>query len=163
MNSPKSEPAEQPREENTVPGTKKLYRLPKQGKIAGVCAGLADFIDMDVTIMRIIFVILTIASGGFGLIVYLILAIVMPVSDKEAADLKSVDGIGENISSLATEIKEGGGVNRLRNYFGVTLVLFGAWLLLVQLFPEWIDISWELIWPTALVVIGLALVAKART
>lgn len=59
---------------------KTLYRLPKQGKIAGVCAGLADYFDMDVTLMRVLFVVAAFVTGGFGILLYIILAIILPVS-----------------------------------------------------------------------------------
>lgn len=57
---------------------KKLYRASENKKICGVCQGLAEYFDMDVTIMRIIFLILLICCGC-GLLVYLICALVMPV------------------------------------------------------------------------------------
>jgi phage shock protein PspC (stress-responsive transcriptional regulator) len=58
---------------------KTLYRIPKDGKIAGVCAGLADYFDMDVTLMRVLFVVgAFLGSAGFW--IYLILILVMPVS-----------------------------------------------------------------------------------
>lgn len=59
---------------------KTLYRLPKQGKIAGVCAGLADYFDMDVTLMRVLFVVGACISG-IGLLLYIVLAIILPVGD----------------------------------------------------------------------------------
>ncbi|MCF8257527.1 MAG: PspC domain-containing protein [Flavobacteriales bacterium] len=55
--------------------TKKLLR--KEGKILGVCAGLADYLDVDVTIIRIAFVF-GVLFAGVGLIPYLILALIMP-------------------------------------------------------------------------------------
>lgn len=55
--------------------TKKLLR--KDGKILGVCAGLADYLDVDVTIIRIAFVFGFIFFG-IGLIPYIILALIMP-------------------------------------------------------------------------------------
>jgi phage shock protein C len=54
---------------------KKLLR--KEGKILGVCAGLADYLDVDVTIIRIAFVF-SVLFAGFGIIPYLILALIMP-------------------------------------------------------------------------------------
>ncbi|MCQ2071909.1 MAG: PspC domain-containing protein [Bacteroidaceae bacterium] len=56
---------------------KKLYRSSENKKICGVCQGLADYFDMDVTIMRIIFLVLLLCCGG-GLLIYLICALVMP-------------------------------------------------------------------------------------
>jgi Putative stress-responsive transcriptional regulator len=46
-------------------------------KIFGVCGGFAEYFDVDVTIMRIIFLILLFCAGG-GLLAYLICALVMP-------------------------------------------------------------------------------------
>lgn len=58
---------------------KKLYRSSTNKKIAGVCGGLAEYFDIDATIVRIIFVILLLPGGFPGLIPYLILWAVMPL------------------------------------------------------------------------------------
>ncbi len=57
---------------------KKLVKGDK--KIFGVCSGLANYFDMDPTVMRIIFLLLFFGFGA-GLIAYILMAIVMP--DKE--------------------------------------------------------------------------------
>lgn len=57
---------------------KKLYRSSADKKICGVCGGLAEYLDMDATVMRIIFLLLLFCAGG-GLLAYLIFALVMPV------------------------------------------------------------------------------------
>lgn len=47
-------------------------------KICGVCSGLANYMDIDPTIMRIIYICLTLFSFGFlGLILYAFLAVIM--------------------------------------------------------------------------------------
>ena len=57
----------------------------KHKKIAGVCAGFARYLDADVTLVRIVFLVLAFASG-IGLIAYVVAWIVMPVDrDSEAA------------------------------------------------------------------------------
>ena len=56
---------------------KKLRRSVKDKKILGVCAGFAEYFDIDATVMRIIFVILFFA-GCIGLLAYLICALIMP-------------------------------------------------------------------------------------
>jgi|TARA_B100000508_G_C11370634_1_gene233539 phage shock protein PspC (stress-responsive transcriptional regulator) len=53
-------------------------RKSKDKMLAGVCGGLAEYLGWDPTIVRIIFVILAFSSFGFALVVYFILAIVMP-------------------------------------------------------------------------------------
>ena len=60
---------------------KKLKRSRNQ-KVAGVCAGFADYIGWDVTLVRALYALLTIFSAGFtGLLLYIILWIVMPLDD----------------------------------------------------------------------------------
>ncbi len=58
--------------------TKKLMRSSKNKMIAGVCGGLADYLNLDPTVVRLIFMLLFFL-GGHGLLVYLILWLVMPV------------------------------------------------------------------------------------
>ena len=56
---------------------KKMYRDKKNQKIAGVCAGIAKYFDMDPTVIRLLWVVLTLA-GGSGVIAYLICMFIMP-------------------------------------------------------------------------------------
>lgn len=57
----------------------RFLRRPREDrKIAGVCAGVARFIGIDVTLVRILFVVFTFWPPGVGLIVYIVCWIVMP-------------------------------------------------------------------------------------
>jgi phage shock protein PspC (stress-responsive transcriptional regulator) len=59
-----------------------LHRSRKNRVIAGVCGGLAEWLDWDPTLVRILYVLISIFSAAFpGLLVYLVLWIVMPESD----------------------------------------------------------------------------------
>lgn len=62
----------------TVKPTQFLSRPREGGKIAGVCAGLARYIGIDVTLVRIMVICLTIAPPSFGLILYIVCWILMP-------------------------------------------------------------------------------------
>ena len=57
---------------------KRLYRIKEGAVIAGVCNGLAAYFDIDVTIVRIAFVVLTIISHGAGLLAYFIMMMIIP-------------------------------------------------------------------------------------
>ncbi len=57
--------------------SKKFYRV-ANGKIAGVCGGIAKYLNIDVTVVRIIFLILLFCAGG-GFLAYLICWLVAPV------------------------------------------------------------------------------------
>ncbi|MEM6430287.1 MAG: PspC domain-containing protein [Deinococcota bacterium] len=56
---------------------KRLTLSQTDKKLAGVCGGLADYFDMDSTVVRIIFVV-SVLVFGFGLLPYLILWLVLP-------------------------------------------------------------------------------------
>lgn len=62
---------------NTSNGTKRLYRKPEGRIVAGVCTGLADYLGVDVTIIRLVFAALTV-FGGAGVLLYLIAWLVVP-------------------------------------------------------------------------------------
>jgi len=57
--------------------TKRLYRSKTDTMIGGVCAGLANYLNIDPTIVRLVFVLMLLL-GGHGLLVYLILWLVIP-------------------------------------------------------------------------------------
>lgn len=59
---------------------KKLYKSKSDKKLCGVCAGIAEYFDLDPTIIRLAWVVFTLL-GGSGIIAYIIAAIVMPSDD----------------------------------------------------------------------------------
>jgi phage shock protein C len=58
---------------------KKLYRSNTDKMLAGVCGGLAQYFGIDSTIVRLIFALLVFFGVGSGLILYIILALIMPL------------------------------------------------------------------------------------
>jgi phage shock protein C len=63
---------------------KRLMRSSRDKKLGGVCAGLADYFDLDPTIVRIVW-LLAVLFAGTGLLVYLILWLVLPLAPAGAA------------------------------------------------------------------------------
>jgi phage shock protein PspC (stress-responsive transcriptional regulator) len=57
---------------------KKLVRSKTDRKITGLCAGLANYFEVDVTLIRLSFVILAIVTGGAGVLAYLIGSVITP-------------------------------------------------------------------------------------
>ena len=66
---------------------RKLERRSATGRIAGVCSGIAEYLDTDVTLIRLACVILSIVPGSIvgGVVAYLAAWIVMPDADKLAS------------------------------------------------------------------------------
>jgi phage shock protein PspC (stress-responsive transcriptional regulator) len=62
---------------------------------AGVCGGIADYLDVDPTLVRLFFVALTLISGGQGLIIYIVLMLVVPEQPEETRKVKNEDTADE--------------------------------------------------------------------
>jgi phage shock protein PspC (stress-responsive transcriptional regulator) len=71
--------ADKPADEKGAP--KRLYQIREGAMLSGVCRGIAAFFDIDVTVVRVVFVILTFATFGAWILAYLIMAIVIPYAD----------------------------------------------------------------------------------
>ncbi len=62
---------------------KKLYRSSKQRMVAGICGGLAEYFDIDVNIMRLLFVAISLLSVLFPMVIFYIIAwIIVPEEEK---------------------------------------------------------------------------------
>ena len=133
---------------------RKLYRSRKDRMIAGVCAGLADYFAIDVTLVRIVWA-LSVFLNGIGLIAYLIAVLVIP----------------ENPAHKQLEKKQ---ISRNADWsliLGAILVVLG----LLFLMHEWFGyywrfhwhffpftfVRWDLIWPVLLILLGVWFVSKS--
>lgn len=74
---------------------KKLYRDPDDKKVAGVCSGIAAYFNVDVTLIRVIFVIALIVYGS-ALLAYIILWVAMPLAK---TTIQKMEMRGEPITS----------------------------------------------------------------
>ncbi len=61
---------------------KRLYRIPSQAMIGGVCAGLGEHLVIDPTIIRLVFVLLFF-GGSSGLWIYLIMWLIVPLKPED--------------------------------------------------------------------------------
>jgi phage shock protein C len=62
---------------------KRLYRSRKEQMLGGVCGGLGEYIDVDPTVIRLVWVVVTLLSLGIGIIVYLAAWIIIPAFPEE--------------------------------------------------------------------------------
>lgn len=59
---------------------KKLFRSTSEKMLCGVCGGLAEYFDIDPTLVRVGYVFLSLFSAGFpGLLLYIVMALIVPV------------------------------------------------------------------------------------
>jgi phage shock protein PspC (stress-responsive transcriptional regulator) len=107
---------------------KRLTRLPASGRIAGVCSGLAEYFDVDVTLVRLVWVILSIVPGGIigGVIAYAVAwAIVPPATALAPA------ATGRRLRRSATDVRVAGVCAGIAEYFDMDpTVVRVVWALL---------------------------------
>ena len=96
---------------------KRLYRNSSSGRIAGVCAGIAEYLDADVTLVRLAWVVLSIVPGGLvgGLIAYIAAWAIMPDSSIPA----SAEAGDPPPDALDHRSQDRRGVRRPRGYLSV--------------------------------------------
>jgi phage shock protein C len=59
-------------------GIRQLYRSTTNRMIAGVCAGIGDYINVDPTVVRLMAVLLFFLTGGGMIVAYLVMALIIP-------------------------------------------------------------------------------------
>ena len=68
------------------PPARRLTRSSRHRMIAGVCGGIAEYLGVDVTVIRVLYILVSIISVAFpGILAYIILMFVMPPPDQPAA------------------------------------------------------------------------------
>jgi len=94
-------------EEPKMKFDKKLYRNPDDKKIAGVCSGLGEYLNIDTALIRVIFVVLLIGFGT-ALIAYIVLWIAMPEARTVAQKLEmhGEPATAENIKNYSSNYKK---------------------------------------------------------
>ena len=143
---------------------KKIYRKTDDCIIAGVSGGLADYFEIDETLIRIIFVLLTL-GGGSGILIYLILWLVIPKEGKENNKVNWEENVKEftkdvskKAKTVAKEIKKEIKVEKINpekkqgSFLGLLLILWGVILLINKMAPMLIE--WDYVWPAMLLVLG---------
>jgi phage shock protein C len=150
---------------------KRVYRKPSEGKLTGVCAGLADYFEVDVVLVRLAFVVATLATGGIALLAYIAAAIIIPSEEvvapkakinKREADAASKNDISANLHQLSEDFKATNGEQNLRLLLGLVLIFLGLWLLGVQFVPRWIVFNWSYVWPVILVLVGVSILLNRK-
>lgn len=146
---------------------RRLYRCRHDRQLAGVAAGMAEYLDLDPTVVRILW-ILSALFGGVTIILYVILAFVMPLEPLPAAVDPSADpGITTSdtttwtapVAQSAAHEHRARGEGRIGFGLGVLLVVFGAIALVGPAFPGWV--AGMALGPAFLVALGIALVIVA--
>src|SRR3979490_263887 len=69
--------------------------------VAGVCGGIADYLQVDATLVRVFFVVGTIVTGGLGLLGYVVLVVLMPLPGQAAPFVKTSEVTTSTVEGAA--------------------------------------------------------------
>jgi phage shock protein C len=168
---------------------RKLFRSRKNRMFLGVCGGLGQYYRLDPVMVRVIAVLITVASGFFpGSVAYFILALIIPLEGSKAGTTQEV--FKENLSDLENSSKNLGktfknnqGVeippqpeatstpdpgisfpppnrsNRGIYIVAISLVSIGIFFFIVQSIPK----LWSYLWPLTLIIAGVIIIVLVFT
>lgn len=154
--------------------TKRLYRSKRERILGGVCGGMAEYFDVDPTLVRL-FWILLIFAGGVSILAYVIAWIIIPEvpvpgkgggvrtnaasSSETQTGEPSATALPETPAGMSGEGGERGGAPPARKtpddsrqkLMGVILILIGSFFFIDRLFPRWNPLHY---WPAWLILLG---------
>jgi phage shock protein C len=81
---------------NVGNGTKILVRSRKGRMVAGICAGIADYSGLDVTLVRVIVTVVSIITGGAGALAYLAAWMIIPSEGEKTSIAQDIIGKKQN-------------------------------------------------------------------
>ncbi|HHY33452.1 MAG TPA: PspC domain-containing protein [Firmicutes bacterium] len=159
---------------------RRLYRSKSECVIGGVAGGIAEYFDIDPTIVRILWVLFALADG-IGILAYIIAWIVIPANPQAEPSerFEKTEGIRQEVIDKAKEVEarlkgetpppaaapveraaaEGSRARRDMSgakVLGIALVCVGG-LLLARNFCPWFDFG--ALWPVVLIIAGAILLA----
>ncbi len=155
--------------------TARLERSTTNRVVAGVCGGIAEYLQVDPTLVRVFFVVGTIITGGLGLLGYVVLIVLMPLPGQPAPFVKTAGATTSTPESAATSDTtaeptattmpvvappaDPEAAERRRAAAGLFLIALGAIFLLSNagLFRI---VRWDLAWPLVFIAIGALLLAQ---
>lgn len=141
----------------------RLERDPATKMVSGVCAGLAQYLRLDVALVRLFFVASTLL-GGFGVLVYLVLLVIMPTPGNPgpAGDPAQIGrDLGDAATAAGVRLQEAlrpASTDQRRSTAGLVLVGLGILFLASNL--GLLRVDSRVFWPLVLILLGAWLLVR---
>jgi phage shock protein C len=157
----------------------RLYRSRSDRMLAGVAGGLAEMWGADPSLVRIVWALLVFLTGGLALVVYIVMALVVPEGDPrpwppatgaadagwEGAGAGSPAGAGITGSgwvspppAVGRRAARDDGTSTVPLLFGAFLILLGGFFLAREFLPQ---IDFDFFWPAMLILLGVVILVNA--
>jgi phage shock protein C len=125
----------------------KLYRSRNQKMLAGVCGGIAEYFNIDATLIRLIWAVVSIPSFGTGILIYIIAAIIIPERP-----------YGQQYNADFIDVTQSMDKTKVMVIVGTVLILIGIIALISGLFPFLWRILKNAFWPLLIIIIGIVII-----
>ncbi len=136
--------------------TKRLYRSTTEKMLGGVAGGLADYLDIDVTLVRLLWLVAALA--GFGIPAYLIAWIIIPVNPDHSMLSQGVEADYVHEGQVDQEKPAHNG-SKKQKLVGIVLITIGAIYILNQILP-WFRFG--KMWPVLFIIFGVAILLNSK-
>lgn len=141
---------------------KRLY-LSDNKIIGGVCGGFAEYLEIDATIVRIVWTILAFLNG-IGIIAYIAALILIPANPNSNYMQKQdavIDRVKNSVNHMVDKVSQTNTVSVKNPYqiIGLILLIVGVLVLIRNITPS---IPWKIIWPIILIILGAAVLIKEK-
>lgn len=112
--------------------SQRLERIPAQGKLAGVCAGIAVYLQTDVVLVRAVWILLSLVPGALigGVVAYAAAWLLMPVSD-----VLAVPGPAKRVARPHWDRKVAGVCAGLARYFDLDVTVVRLLWVVLSIYP----------------------------
>jgi phage shock protein C len=156
---------------------RRLYRSPDDRILAGVAGGMAQAWDLDPALVRVGWALVILATGGVFLILYIVMALVVPLRPFAIAGWSAAEAMpgdpaapppdsppGPTMSSTGPDVPPRALYGRNRRdstaplVFGLFLILIGGFFLARQFIPQ---LNFNLLWPIVVIALGAVLIVAA--
>lgn len=136
----------------------RLERSRSNRVIGGVCGGLAEYLDLDATLVRVVMVVL--GSAGVGILLYFVLLVLMPNPGEATPFVRSTSTdpaatAGATVPRTVDPIA----MDRRRASLGFLLVAIGVIFMLGNV-GAFRFIDWRVVWPVVLIALGVFFIAQ---
>ena len=143
----------------------RLQRSRDNRFLFGVAGGLGEYFEVDPVLVRMGWILLTMATVGLAVLFYIGLAMITPNDGRQVSKAKPVnDASGDSSGSIVeAELGDGPSKRRVaRNVLGVGLIVVGMITLLQQL-DLFDSMRWDIVWPAAIMLVGMTILLPTMT
>lgn len=144
---------------------KRLYRSEKDRMIGGVCGGLGEYFQVDSSLFRLLFVVITL-FGGAGILLYLVLWIILPresflTDTSEETIKKNTEEIKEKAEKVTSSLEKSTHKDESKMWWGLIIIIIGLLFLLDNFgFFRLFRVSVWHLWPVILIIIGVLMLGR---